>query len=294
MTYGCPERNYTTQLLSHINMHLDSQILCLINKNNTLIYTHVHSLCDGMQTCIIVNEDLCSYRETKPIYKSSRYLLNTDQYVTSTIVQVNFVDAAMVAWHDPEDKTLKLAMRNPSSLSRNRKKNPFRVLKRSKNWRTLDALMLPCKEMKTSYTVYDYCIVYNKFPCVGLYGKYSQICRPVVCVGMFKCREYGCIRLSSMCDGHGDSPSAEDKYNCANITCPGLLKCRNENRCIGLEQMCDGISYCIYSSDDEMTFNKYSVGCRCEGYIMQCKNLATKNIQLLGSNHAKNKYTVLG
>ena len=221
--YGCPERNYTTQSLSHINMHLDSQIRCLINKNTTLIYAHVNSLCDGMQTCTIVNEDLCSYRETKPIYKSSRYLLNTDQNVTSTIVQVNFVEAAMVAWHDPEGKTLKLAMRNPSSLSRNRRKHPFRVLKRSKNWRTLDALMLPCKELKTSYTVDDYCIVYNKFPCV--YGKYSQICRPVVCVGMFKCREYGCIRLSSMCDGHGDCPSAEDEYNCANITCPGILKC---------------------------------------------------------------------
>ena len=285
--YRCPERNYTTQLLSHINKHSDSQIICLMNKNTTLIYAHVHSLCDGMHTCTIVNEDLCSYRETKPIYKSLRYLLNTDQDVNLKDDSFIIKEAAYVVWNDPLGETLKLAKRDPasSSLSRNRRKDSFRVLRESKNWRILDAFQLPCKEMTTSYTVYDYCIVYNKYPCV--YGKYSQMCRPVVCVGMFKCREYGCIRLSSMCDGHGDCPSAEDEYNCANITCPGLLKCRNENRCIGLEQMCDGISDCIYSSDDEMTCNKCSVGCRCEGYIMQCKNLETENIELLGINHAK-------
>ena len=285
--YGCPERNYTTPLLSHIHMHLDSQILCLMHKNTTLIYAHVHSLCDGIHTCTIVNEDLCSYREIKPIYKSLRYMLNADQVVTVIQDSVIVLEAGNALYNDPEGKTLKLTRRNPtsSSLSKNRRKDSFRVLKRSRNRRLLDALMLPCKELKTSYTAYDYCIVYNEYPCV--YGKYSQMCRPVVCVGMFKCREYGCIRLSSMCDGHGDCPSAEDEYNCANITCPGLIKCRNENRCIGLEQICDGISDCLYSSDDEMTCNKCSVGCRCEGYIMQCKNLETKNIQLLGINHAK-------
>ena len=32
-----------------------------------LTYAHIHSLCDGVHTCDIVNEWLCSYREVKPI-----------------------------------------------------------------------------------------------------------------------------------------------------------------------------------------------------------------------------------
>ena len=80
----------------------------------------------------------------------------------------------------------------------------------------LDSFVLHCEESMTFYTVYDYCIIHDKYPCV--YGKYSQMCRSFLCVGMFKCREYGCIRLSSMCDGHVDCLSAEDL-----ITVPTFL-----------------------------------------------------------------------
>ena len=162
------------------------------------------------------------------------------------------------------------------------------MLLQNANLSLLDELsthMLPCEEIRTEHTVFDYCIIHNKYPCV--YGKHSQICRPVICVGMIKCREYGCIRLSSMCDGHVDCPSAEDEDNCANIFCPGLIKCRNENRCIGIEQMCDGVSDCIYSSDDDMVCNKCFVGCRCVGYALQCDNIKTKIYELVGINHVK-------
>ena len=90
-----------------------------------------------------------------------------------------------------------------------------------------------------------------------------------------------------MCDGYVDCPSGEDEYNCVNISCPGLMKCRNENRCIGPEQMCDGNNDCIYSNDDEMMCNKCPVGCRCEEYTIQCDYINVNMYRQLRANHAK-------
>ena len=287
--YGCSKHNYTAHSLSNIKIHHGSRLICATNNSNTLImYTHVHSLCDGLHTCDILNEDLCSYREVKPIHKVLRYLLNTNHDVPVNDINTEG-QAALGFIRDPEHKTLELATRNASSsLLKHTPKGSFAMFPQNVNFSALDELsthMLPCEEMKTDFAVYDYCIIHNKYPCV--YRKYSQICRPVLCVGMFKCRDYGCIRLSSMCDGHVDCPSAEDEYSCFNISCPGLIKCRNENRCIGIEQMCDGVSDCIYSSDDEMTCNKCSVGCTCAGYAMQCDNMKTIIYELVGINHVK-------
>ena len=104
---------------------------------------------------------------------------------------------------------------------------------------------------------------------------YRQICKLIMCPGMCKCKDYTCVCLSSLCDGYIDCPLAEDQLNCAMISCPGLIKCRYENRCIGLEQICDGSRNCINSSDDEMLCNTCPVGCNCVGYTMKCGDIQT-------------------
>ena len=84
------------------------------------------------------------------------------------------------------DATVFVCKRLPfksSSLLKHALNGSFDVLHQNTNLGTLNALMLPCEEMMTLYTVYDYCIIHNKYPCV--YGKYSQICRPVLCTVMF-------------------------------------------------------------------------------------------------------------
>ena len=240
-----------------------------------LTYTHVDSLCDGLHIC-----NKCNVK----IDKSLRHLIKTNTDASRNSDMIIHIQAAMSFVHDPQLKTMKLARRNASSsLLKHRLNDSFKALQQNCKMSLLDAFVLPCEESMTFYTVYDYCIIHDKYPCI--YGKYSQICRSVLCVGMFKCGEYGCIRRSSMCGGHVDCPSAEDEYNCANISCPGLIKCRNEDRCIGLEQMCHGTSDCIYSSDDEMTCNKCPVGCRCVGYTMQCDNIKAEIYQPVANNH---------
>ena len=179
--YGCLKNNYAAYSLSNMKIHYALYIICARSKNDTLLmYAHVHSLCDGLHRCNFVNEELCSYREVKPIDKSLRYLLNRHHDVP-----VN--DKAVLGFiRDPKRKTLELARRNTSSSSsllKHALNGSLDVLHQNTNLGTLNALMLPCEEMMTLYTAYDYCIIHNKYPCV--YGKYSQICRHVLCTGMF-------------------------------------------------------------------------------------------------------------
>ena len=288
---GCPEKNYATEYVSDINLTVDSMIVCLKIQNYTtnqdlVKYDNVHSLCDGLHTCNIVNEQLCSYRRFNTIQISHHYFFPVEKDVP--IGEIQLLEATnLPKTNDPNDKTLQMAKRNKSfSLPQISFKDSFTHLQIQTNQSiTFHELLLLCHETETSYSVYDYCMIHSKYHCTP--GKYSDICRPVVCPGMFKCRQYACIRLSSICDGQADCPLSEDESNCFNISCPGAIKCRNENRCIGREQICNGISDCIYSSDDEVMCNICIKGCKCTGYTMQCSKIQANLYKLEETNHAK-------
>ena len=103
--YGCQKNNYTAYSLSNIKIHHGSHLICATNKNNTLLmYTDVHSLCDGLHTCDIVNEDLCSYREVKPIYKVLRYLLNRNHNMPLNNIPIEGL-VGLAFLRDPKHKT---------------------------------------------------------------------------------------------------------------------------------------------------------------------------------------------
>ena len=111
---------------------------------------------------------------------------------------------------------------------------------------------------------------------VDLHDRYCKssaveaICKYVRCPGMFKCRSYYCIHMSSVCDGQFDCKHGEDEQQCAQLTCPGSLKCRAENRCVGKTQICDGRKDCQYSMDDEVDCYDCPEECHCRGYVVSC------------------------
>ena len=97
-----------------------------------------------------------------------------------------------------------------------------------------------------------------------------ELCQFVTCPGMFKCQDFYCLSMSSVCDGQIDCQYGEDEMSCFNLTCPGSMKCRGENRCVGLEEVCNGKVDCIFSYDDEISCSKCRDNCLCEGYILHC------------------------
>ena len=289
---GCPRRNYTTKYGSDMKLMFDSMIVCSTTRNCTsqdelITYDNVHSLCDGLHICNVINEQLCSYRNLNHIQITHRHLFQQEQNIAISETHLAADAALPFTGNDPYDKTLDLAERHASfSLRKINLNKSLKHLEIETNQHTsLETLLLPCQEMGTLYSVYDYCVIHSTYPCT--HGKYSDICRHVLCPGMFKCRQYGCIRLSSICDGQADCPLSEDESDCFNMSCPGVVKCRNENRCIGREQICDGISDCMYSSDDEIMCNKCPDDCRCVGYTMQCDDIQADMYKLNESNHAK-------
>ena len=104
----------------------------------------------------------------------------------------------------------------------------------------------------------------------------SQICVFIWCPGMFKCIHTYCLPMSVICNGHQECPDGEDEMYCSNLECPGLLKCRGENRCVGTSEICDGKVNCRFSFDDEINCEKCPIGCICHFYFMLCSDV--KNI----------------
>ena len=91
------------------------------------------------------------------------------------------------------------------------------------------------------------------------------------CPGMFKCHRYHCIYMSSVCDGQYDCKEGDDETLCPLSSCPGLLKCRGENRCLSKEEICDKTVNCLHSMDDEIICNNCPLNCKCSGYTMTCR-----------------------
>ena len=116
-------------------------------------------------------------------------------------------------------------------------------------------------------------------------GFIGDICRDILCPGMFKCHMYYCIPIASVCDGQSDCLHNDDERFCDSMVCPGSLKCRDENRCVSSDSICDGIPDCLYTFDDELLCDNCPTGCKCQVYVMVCtESVASTN---LGMNYAK-------
>ena len=101
-------------------------------------------------------------------------------------------------------------------------------------------------------------------------GDPQRICQNVACPEMFKCNNYYCIYMSAVCDGQYDCVEGDDEMNCPISSCPGLLKCRGEKRCVSKKEICDNHIDCLYSMDDETDCHICPRNCDCNGYSVSC------------------------
>ena len=99
---------------------------------------------------------------------------------------------------------------------------------------------------------------------------HAAACRHYVCPGMFKCHHHYCIYMSHVCDEYYDGKEADDEMFCPVTSCPGLLKCRGESRCVSKEEIWDNTVNCLQSMDDEIDCHTCPVSCECNGYNIEC------------------------
>ena len=262
----CPEYEYDTDGMVIVPNNFIQMIPCSsiqhVQGNQTrrslFMYVPAHSLCDGQHICEIIREDKCSYMTIKHLT-----LLVHGQF---KVVKNEFTPPNVTDMNEYISKELKQYLALEKGVT---------DLKKYTNNMSEEVLPLQlfCSETGMYHDINDFCLIQDIYPC--LYGKYARlVCQIIQCPGMFKCIYAFCIRISARCDGHIDCIDGEDELNCSNISCSGHLKCRNENRCIGLEQMCDGSVDCKYSSDDEVECGHCPADCICQGYTAQCSYVA--------------------
>ena len=98
------------------------------------------------------------------------------------------------------------------------------------------------------------------------------------CPSMFSCNLTYCIPFHMVCDGVVDCPDARDEkhYHCATLSCPGMFKCRHDDKCIHPNFYCDGNIHCLISQDDEQFCGSCHSDCHCLGQTMTCHELRNR------------------
>ena len=214
---------------------------------------YVHELCDGLDSSLIVKENMVCVSQNvhilKPIIKNRIWRATKDVIFNSTDLAGLFIRRVKEAY--------------TCSTSTNNGDNATNSI----NTRT---------SLQINYEASDYCSNINTICEVNLddtrcYSNHARlICGPLACPGMFKCHTSYCIPLSSMCDKKYDCKRGEDEQSCSKLKCPGFLKCRGEERCVGIKEICDLHVHCRYSMDDELNCDICLDGCSCNGYVISC------------------------
>ena len=100
-------------------------------------------------------------------------------------------------------------------------------------------------------------------------------CNAYECPAAFKCPKSYCIPNRLVCDGTWDCLDGWDEKDCSNFVCPGMFRCKNEQRCLDQRVVCDGTNDCRQKGEDELfcDFLTCPAGCTCIGYFMNCSSL---------------------
>ena len=251
-------QNMSMRLSDYIPCSLDYD--CLLYKKSTPFLLPLHSLCDGIYNTKWLNENnACSINKLIIIQLSYMIGLNkirkqsfisSDALVDLLEQELSYFQNATSAYElEPTFNSSQQLMFTSYVTNCHFDGNRRDIDTMCK----MSAHIPPCK------------IVYL-----------SQICTFIWCPGMFKCINTYCLPMSVICNGHQECPDGEDELYCSNLVCPGLLKCRGENRCVGTSEICDGQLNCQYSFDDEIMCEQCPIGCNCQYYFMSCAEI--KNI----------------
>ena len=117
-------------------------------------------------------------------------------------------------------------------------------------------------------------------------GELIQNCKHFKCNMMYKCPEYYCIPWSYVCDKKWDCPHGYDEKNCdKNEVCSSKYRCRNSQKCIHLNDICNSIDDCLLG-DDEYFCSLHETNCpsmyQCFTFAIRCYNIQSQF--LLGSD----------
>ena len=226
---------------------------CDSASNISLPPLYIHAICDGIPSKAI-------FHEVKVCLKRNMRTINTANFIRSHFYIYK-------KYTNTQFKVINLQVFQNF------------ILKNDKNYDTLNTnetvplssikyYQETCEAVGHVITMPDMCKIGLDIYCGP--RNIGKVCRDIYCPGMFKCAEYYCIFLSSVCDVQIDCPYGEDELPCANPACPGALRCRGEIRCVSPQQICDGVVNCIYSFDDEVYCEKCPVDCTCDGYLLKC------------------------
>ena len=132
---------------------------------------------------------------------------------------------------------------------------------------------LPCPFSGEVFLFDDFCnyrIHQHRGTVCGM-GTHLQYCQQVKCPGMFKCSDSYCIDIENVCDEKADCLGFEDEMLCFNLSCPGMLRCRGQSRCVSPWKICDGYINCPVTLDDEMDCDNCPDHCKCDNYTFICE-----------------------
>ena len=234
-------------------LHQTLKLPYLQAGTGTITEIQVHTICDGIYSNVtfIHERDSCSESKLKHIDFSRD---NTTQSKIE-FKQINYVHLINLFL---EEKRLCLNY------------NSSHITIKQKNYtREYTKLLSQFKKEDRCSKINQLCIFsFNTDQCGR--EKIHNICRHVICPGMFKCEKFHCIHMSYVCDGQYDCKEGDDEMLCPLTSCPGLLKCRGENRCVSKDEICDNHVNCLYSMDDEIDCHKCPINCECIGYSVKC------------------------
>ena len=223
----------------------------------------IHSVCDGIYTSELANEKyVCRDREAKFINLSAFKENKVMSPLTATLNILKLIDIYREEIIHDQEITV-----NNGIVSQNLSRNQNKTFVHLCGNGTLCTL----SEVKCS-------IGFKHLPVSSLH---MYLCLYVKCPGMFKCRRYYCLHLSAVCDGQADCMHGDDERNCSGLTCPGLLKCRGEDKCVSPSEICDDRVNCLHSYDDELYCRTCPSGCMCQGYQWTCSMNDTSILQNL-------------
>ncbi len=104
-------------------------------------------------------------------------------------------------------------------------------------------------------------------------GEHLQFCTEHQCLSDYECAQSYCIPYHYVCNGRADCPHGEDEQNCTE-SCPGLLRCREDNVCVHPYYVGDDILDCSLSQDDEILQHRggcpQEKECSCLGGAVSC------------------------
>ena len=226
----------------------------------------IHSICDGIKShdLTLDESEMCTWEPSQTIDQLGfvvNYIEVEELWRKANTTILSLEELAMIDFDD-EFRSQESYLTNINSFV-----PTYRDV--SYNSTSLTRHLIKCEQTRNVVTTAQMCKIYPEDKQCASVAR-SEICKDIICPGMFKCKNYYCIAMSAVCDEQPDCLYGEDESFCMDFICHGTLKCRGESKCIGWDQVCNGNIDCTRSYDDEVGCTQCPENCKCDGFILYC------------------------